>query len=249
MNTFLNITLAALSGGVVSLLGGILLLYRKRLSEPTLHYLVSFAAGGMLAAAFLDLLPEALHEGGGDSVPTFALGGVLLFFLVEKFLLWHHHSHAHSAEEVKTVGPLIIIGDTLHNFLDGIAITITFLVSVPLGIVTTLAIIFHEIPQEIGDFAVLLDAGLKRAKVLLFNLASSLATLLGAWVALLFSESIERIAPQFLAITAGIFIYIAGADLIPEIHREKNRTRILAQVVSLIMGIIVIWLAVYLFHE
>jgi len=247
MTTLLWVSLASLATGLLSLVGGLALLYRQRLSTQVLRYLVSFAAGAMLAAAFLDVLPEALRIGEGKPVLWFVLAGMILFFITEKFLLWHHHSHEHSPEEVKPTGPLIIMGDTLHNFLDGITITITFLASLPLGIITTIAIICHEIPQEIGDFAVLLDAGYAKRRVLIYNLLSSLATLVGAWGALLLARQLTAINPELLGVAAGSFIYIAAADLIPEIHRESDTKRMSYQVLALLIGVLTIWAATVAF--
>jgi zinc and cadmium transporter len=249
MNNFLWITAAALATGILSLIGGTILLFLRRLSPQTLRYLVSFAAGAMLSAAFLEILPEAIVDGSKIENLPYVLYGIVGFFITEKFLLWHHHSHEHTAEAVRPVSWLVIVGDTLHNFLDGITIAITFLVSVPLGVVTTAAIILHEIPQEIGDFAILLEAGLQRKRVLFFNILSSLATLIGAWLTLLFADSLRAISPQLLGLAAGSFIYIAAADLIPEIHREKNKQRMVYQVVMLCLGIGLIWLVINLFHE
>lgn len=245
MSLFVLVTLASLATGIISLVGGVVLLYQKRLTQATLRCLVSFAAGAMLAAAFIDLLPEALDNGGEPRVVSiYVLVGIILFFLAEKFLLWHHHSHEHSIDEAKPVGALIILGDTMHNFLDGITIGLSFLISVPLGLVITAAVIFHEIPQEIGDFAVLLDAGFARAKVLFYNILSSFAALVGAWLTLLFSGFLNNLIPQLLALAAGSFIYIAAADLIPEIHRESNIKRIRYQTLSLLLGVAIIVLAV-----
>ena len=249
MNSFLWTTGAALATGLLSLVGGVILLYIRRLSPQTLRYLVSFAAGAMLSAAFLEILPEALAEGTKTQNLAYVLYGIVGFFITEKFLLWHHHSHEHTSNAAQPVGYLVIVGDTLHNFLDGITITITFLVSVPLGLVTTAAIIFHEIPQEIGDFAILLDAGFKRQRVLLLNILSSLSTLVGAWITLLFAPSLQLVSPQLLALAAGSFIYIAAADLIPEIHRETNKQRMVYQVAALCLGVALIWLVINLFHE
>jgi zinc and cadmium transporter len=244
MSLFVWATLASLATGILSLAGGIVLLYRKRLKQSTLRCLVSFAAGAMLAAAFIDILPEAFERGDARSISAYILVGIVIFFLAEKFLLWHHHSHEHSVEETKPVGTLVILGDTMHNFLDGITIGLTFLVSVPLGIITTMAIIFHEIPQEIGDFAILLDAGFTKTRVFFYNLLSSFATLVGAWLALFFSGVFENAIPQLIALAAGSFIYISAADLIPEIHRESNTKNIRYQTLALVLGVIVIWLAV-----
>jgi len=250
MSIFLFITLAALLTGVLSLIGGGFLLYKHNYQWINLRYLVSFAAGALLTTALLDLLPEALNDGqlSYDGVMGLVLVGIIFFFLTEKFLLWHHHSHDHG-DKIKPSATIIIVGDTLHNFLDGPVIAAAFLVSVPLGIVTTIAIILHEIPQEVGDFAVLLDSGLSRYRVLLYNLLSSLATLIGAWLGYWFSTAVALATPILLALAAASFIYIGAADLIPEIHRETNKKYMVYQALCLLLGVVLIWLVVnYLEH-
>ncbi|MBI5465801.1 MAG: ZIP family metal transporter [Candidatus Kerfeldbacteria bacterium] len=249
MPNFILITAAALATGLLSLTGGVILLHLRRLGPHNLRYLVSFAAGAMLSAAFLDILPEAISAGDGAGNLVYVLYAMVFFFLTEKFLLWHHHSHEHAGGEPHPVGFLVIVGDSLHNFLDGITITVTFLVSLPLGLVTTAAIIFHEIPQEIGDFAILLDAGFARLRVLWWNLFSSLATLVGAWLALFFADSLSLINSQLLSLAAGSFIYIAAADLIPQIHRETDTRRMTYQALALCLGMGLIGLLVKFFAE
>ncbi len=239
MSIYLIVFIAALFTGLISLIGGVILLWRK-FSDNSLRLLVSFAAGALLAAAFLDLLPEAAHEYNIEQVLIYTLLGILIFFLAEKFLLWHHHSHNHCTTESHHSGKLIIWGDVLHNFIDGPIIAIAFLTDFKLGIITTIAIMLHEIPQEIGDFAVMLQAGISRAKVLFYNILSSLATVVGAMLALFFSGFISQVSPLLLGLASGAFIYIAAADLIPNIHRETNTRLMYLQTLCLIFGILVI---------
>ncbi len=249
MNTFVWVTLAGLTTAVVGLAGGLLLLVYRRVQPSTLHYLVSFAAGAMLGVAFLDLLPEASRVLNADVAGRYALLGLLLFFVAEKFLLWHHHGHTHHSGHASTAAPLIIIGDTLHNFLDGIIIAVTFTASVPLGIATTLAIIMHEVPQEVGDFAVLLDSGYRRGRIITYNLISGLATLVGAWLVLLIGPAVETGSSRLVAVAAGIFTYIAAADLIPQIHHESDQRRMVWQVIYLVSGLGIMWAIVTFAHE
>lgn len=237
-----------LIGSVVSLVGGVLLLIKEKFALQISHYLSSFAAGALLSAAFFDLLPEAteyMEEGGVDiNLPLWVLIGILAFFLLERFI---HHHHDHSSmhqDEKKSVIPLIVIGDTLHNFTDGMAIAATFLISIPLGIVTSLAVAAHEIPQEMGDFGLMLNKGLERKKVLLINLFSSLAAIAGAILIYLYQESLEKFLPIILALTSGFFIYIALANLIPEIHNQDNQKVAFWETVMLILGVIVVYLAI-----
>ncbi|MBP9719520.1 MAG: ZIP family metal transporter, partial [Candidatus Levybacteria bacterium] len=178
MTTLGYILVFTFIGSVGSLIGGLLLLSHQKFAMKISHFLAAFAAGTLLGAAFFDLLPEASEhvEEAGSSVDIFlwTLIGIIFFFFIERFLHWfHHHEDFHSDEHTKTTVPLIIVGDTIHNFLDGIVIALTFLVSIPLGIVTTLAVAAHEIPQEIGDFGLLLHKGLSRKKVILVNILSA----------------------------------------------------------------------------
>jgi zinc and cadmium transporter len=225
-------------GSVFCLIGGILLLWKKKWAKRIALYLVSFAAGALLGAAFLHLLPEAI-EGGGTSVFFYVLIGLLLMFLVEKFLLWYH---CHDGEcKVHAFSYTILFGDGIHNFIDGIIIGVSFLVSIPLGVATALAVAFHEIPQEIGDFAVMLHGGIKRTKVLIYNFLAALMTPLAAVLAYIFSSSLEKAIIPLVAFAAGNFIYIASSDLIPEIHKETKKSKAIAQFFLLLLGILVIW--------
>ena len=245
MSIYLIVFIAALFTGLLSLIGGLVLLWRP-VSDRILQLLVSFAAGSLLAAAFLDILPEAAEEYDINQVLLYALVGILLFFVAEKFLLWHHHSHNHSVDHLgQHSAQLILWGDVLHNFIDGPIIAIAFLSDFKLGVITTLAIIFHEIPQEVGDFAVMLKSGLARTKVLLYNLISSSATILGAGVALLFSDLLNKISPALLGLAAGAFIYIAAADLIHSIHHETDPKTVKLQTLFLLLGVVVIGLLVH----
>ena len=227
MSTLGYILLFTFLGSVGSLIGGIALLSKEKFAIKISHFLASFAAGTFLGAAFFDLLPEAL-EGGeklGINVPLWVLVGIVGFFLIERTIHWfHHHEDYHEhAKETKSTVPLIILGDTMHNFIDGIVIAATFLTSIPLGIVTTLAVMAHELPQEIGDFGLLLHKGLSRKKVIMVNVLSAAAAFAGAILMYIAGDLLENYIPVFLAVTAGFFIYIAASDLIPEIHYERRR--------------------------
>lgn len=251
MSTLAYILLFTFLGSIASLIGGVILLSKETFALKISHFLASFAAGVLLGTAFFDLLPEAIHEGKGleDNIFFATLLGIVLFFLVERFIHWfHHHEEPHEHEkETKSTVPLIIIGDTVHNFIDGIVIAATFLVSIPLGVVTSLAVVAHEIPQEIGDFGLLLHKGLKRKKILIFNILSASASFLGAILTyVLGSDLVEKYIPTFLALTAGFFIYIASSDLIPEIHYEKRRGFAVIESLLLVFGIVVIWISVNL---
>lgn len=254
MSTLGYILLFTFLGSIGALVGGFVLLANQKLTLKISHFLASFAAGTLLGTAFLDLLPEAHHEveeiveAGGSEINIFlwTLGGMLFFFLLERFIHWfHHHEEHHEHEkEVKTTLPLIIISDTMHNFLDGIVIAATFLVSIPLGIITTAAVAAHEIPQELGDFGLMLHKGLSRKKILLVNMLSAAAAFVGALITYVFSEALEGSLPRLLALTAGFFIYIAASDIIPEIHYEKRRKHAIFETLLLLTGVFIIFIAV-----
>lgn len=247
MNILSYIIIFTLVGSVVSLIGGALLLIKEKFALKISHFLTAFSAGALLATAFFDLLPEAtehMEQLGVDiNIPLWTLIGILSFFLLERFI-HHHHNHGETGEDRKTVIPLAIIGDTMHNFADGVAIAATFLISIPLGIVTTLAVAAHEIPQEIGDFGLMLNKGMKKKKILLINLYSSMAALLGALLTYLYKDKIEGLLPVILALTSGFFIYIALANLIPEIHNRDDQKIAFWETVMLIIGVVVIYVAI-----
>ncbi len=242
MNILVYILFFTFIGSVVSLIGGILLLLKKKLTLKISHFLASFAAGTLLGAAFFDLLPESLAENNGVDIFLWTLVGILAFFLLERFI--HHHNGYHPGEQ-KQVVHLIVIGDSVHNFIDGVVIAATFLISVPLGIVTSIAVAAHEIPQEIGDFGLLLSRGLAKNKVLLVNFLSSLFALLGALLTYSLGEKIEQLLPIFLSMAAGFFIYIAASDLIPEIHSRENQKKAFGETAALFLGVAIVWLVIF----
>jgi len=234
--------------GLLGLLGGLLLLKNVTLTRRWSSVLVSFAAGSMLGATFIDLLPETVEHGEGRtaSVIGFVLVGIMVFFALEKLLVWHHHAHTHESPDsphgrLHSARPLIIIGDSLHNFLDGIIIAIAWLADPSLGIVTAVAVAAHEIPQEIGDFGVLLGSGMPRKKVLLWNVISALISPIGALVGFVAYGAFESSEPYLLAFVVGNFIYIALADLIPAIQHERKLSRSSLQLAVTILGILVVW--------
>lgn len=202
-----------------------------------LIYLVSFSAGAMLGDAFLHLIPEFAAGGFSLLNGLFILSGVLVFFIVEKFIHWRHCHHPGEGHEHPFV-LINLVGDGVHNFIDGLIVGASYLVSFPVGFATTIAVFFHEIPQEIGDFGVLLHGGFSRAKALLFNFLTALTAVLGAGVAL-FLGSIEGFLGFLAPFAAGSFIYIAGADLIPELHKEVEVKRSFFQFLFFVFGILI----------
>ncbi|MCA9328406.1 ZIP family metal transporter [Candidatus Saccharibacteria bacterium] len=221
----LNVIFYSLVGGVLSLIGAVLLISKRKTADLIAVYATPFAAGVLLAAAFTDLLPEALHV--ADSEPRIALMwglvGVLVFFMLERFLRFFHHHHEHSKE--KASSSLVIIGDTLHNALDGVAIGAAFLINPPTGIIAAIAVAAHEIPQEIGDFGILLKNGMEKSRVITVNVLSALATTITAVVTYGFGDAEGFPVAPLLALTAGFFIYIASSDIIPEIHEDVGKSK------------------------
>lgn len=246
MSVLIYILIFTFLGSIFSLIGGLILLSKEKLALKISHFFASFAAGVLLGSAFFDLLPEAFHEGEDFSIFSWVLVGIVLFFLLERFIHWfHHHDEFHDhLKESKSTVPLIIIGDTVHNFIDGVVMAATFLVSIPLGIITALAVAAHEIPQEIGDFGLMLHKGMKRKKIILVNILSAAAAFIGAIITYLLGNILEGYISIFLALTAGFFIYIAASDLIPEIHHEKRKKFAAIETLLLLLGILLTWLSV-----
>ncbi|MGX2041949.1 ZIP family metal transporter [Methylocaldum sp. MU1018] len=252
MNLLLWIVIFTLIGGVLSVLAASLFLMIPDHHHPrVLPHGISFALGALLGVAFLDLLPHAVETVGAersDTVFAAVLAGILGLFLLEKLLLWRH-CHAgdcetHTDEHFhQPAGTLIVLGDGIHNFVDGVLIAAAFLTDLHLGIVTSLAVFAHEIPQEVGDFAILLKSGYSRAKALFYNLLSSLATLLGGILAYYSLENLREALPYFLALAASSFVYVAVADLIPSLHRRTNAGAAVQQVAMIGAGVLLIFSA------
>ncbi len=222
---------------IISLLG-VLFLMIKTLKK-SLFYMVAFSAGALLGAAFFDLLPEAIEKGFRPALPMFIIIGILFFFVIEKFLHWHHH-HT-DKKDIHTFTYLNILGDGVHNFTDGVIIAIAFLNSTAVGIATTVAIVAHEIPHELGNFAILLYGGFSRLKATFYNFISALTAVIGALAAYFYSTRIQNINFYITSLAIGGLIYIATTDLIPEIHKEKEIKRSFVQLVLMIFGIGLIW--------
>lgn len=239
----------SLIGGVFSLLGGALLIRRQKTSLALARYGTPFAAGALLAASFFDLLPESIEMLATGAATRWVLAGLVVFFLLEHFLHWFHHSHRHDHKDEKAMAPLIIIGDSIHNFLDGIAIGAAFLISPPTGIVAALAVAAHEIPQEISDFALLLKSGYSRKRVLIINAISALMSTIGALLTFWLGSQASLPLGQLLALTAGMFIYIAASDLIPTIHEESKGRLGRFAAVLLLLGIAVVGITTEAAHR
>ncbi len=212
---------------------------------------MSFAAGALIGVAFLDLLPGAVELGVGTPF-VFVIGGFLLFFILEKLLVWHHHhvgKHGRGEFDEHENAALILLGDTVHNVADGIIIAGSFLNNISVGIATSVAVLIHEIPQEIGDFGVLLHSGMGRRRILVLNLASALSTVIAAVFSYFYLINLENVSTVLLPAAAGIFIYIAAADLIPQTHKEEKWYRAVIQIGLLILGISLVWAIGEVFPE
>lgn len=223
---------------LVSLVGIAAISFKNKSLKNVVFFLVSFATGSLLGAAFFDLLPEAMEEADSFYVFGGVLSGIIFFFLLEKFLYWYH---CHEQEcTVHQFTYLNLVGDAIHNFLDGVIITAAFLTSVPVGLVTTIAIVSHEIPQELGDFGLLVYGGFSKAKALTYNFITALTAFAGALTAYFFLDKIKGFTPLMISVSAGGFIYLACTDLIPELHKERVVSRSLKQVILILLGIGVI---------
>jgi len=248
------IILFTLFGAVLSVLGASLVLFLpKKIISKALPFSVSFATGALLSVSFVGLIPHALEEVGAENFHTLSmtiLAGLLFFFVLEKLVLWRHCHHddceGHvdvNAHSHKSAGTLILVGDSVHNFVDGILIAAAFLTDIHLGVVTALAVTTHEIPQEIGDFAILLQSGFTRKKAIIYNMISSVATLVGGLLAYFWLADFEHILPYVLAFAAASFIYIAVADLIPTLHKRVNLAAAVEQISLILAGIsLIAWL-------
>ncbi|MGD2033795.1 MAG: ZIP family metal transporter [Bacteroidales bacterium] len=201
--------------------------------------LVGLATGGLLGGAFFHLLPESFESHTNLQVPSLLiLLGFIFFFVLERFLHWHHdHSTRYANHKIQPFGPINLIADVFHNFLDGLLIASAFSYNTEIGIATTLTVLLHELPQEIGDFGVLTHAGYSTRRALFFNFLSACTAYIGAFVILLFGQSTETLSKAILPFAAGGFIYLAAADLVPELHTEKTPKRSLIQLLALLSGI------------
>ncbi|MBI2572907.1 ZIP family metal transporter [Candidatus Woesearchaeota archaeon] len=251
--------LSVLAVSLVSFVGIFSLFLQRKNPKKVLLILVSLSAGTLFGGAFLHLLPEVVEKNGFTlQVSLFLLLGVVVFFILEKLIHWHHchhhgisephchsesnsskkkHEHQVSHHSSKAIAPLNLIGDAMHNFLDGLVIAGSYLVDVRVGVAATIAVILHEVPQEIADFGVLIYAGLSRAKALMLNFASAAVAILGAIVGLFFSSASETFSSFILPFAAGGFVYIAGSNLIPELHKHGEMEESIWHFIALVAGI------------
>ncbi len=226
---------------IISLVGIFTLSLNEKLLHKLLYYLVSFSAGALIGSAFLHLLPEALEKTSSEIVFYSLIFGFILFFLLERYFCWRH-CHDETCN-VHAFSYLSLAGDSLHNLIDGLVIAASFMVSVKLGIITTLAVILHEIPQELGDFGVLVYGGFSKKKALVYNFISAFMAMIGAIIGYFISGTASGYSYYIVPLTAGGFIYIAASDLIPQIHKERNLRRSNIALIIFLSGIFFMGLA------
>jgi zinc and cadmium transporter len=233
--TFASVILISL----ISFVGVVTLSVSINRLKKVLLLLVSFAAGGLLGGAFIHLLPEAVEEFGfGTGMSLYLLSGIVAFFILEKFICWRHCHHPTTDDHPHPFAYMNLVGDGVHNFIDGLIIAASYMISIPVGIATTIAVLLHEVPQEIGDFGVLVHGGFSRRKALAMNFLTALTAVLGAAVALYIGAFLDSSLGMFLLpFAAGGFIYIAGSDLIPELHKDTGMKKAFLQLVFLVLGI------------
>lgn len=228
---------SVLAVSLISLIGIVFLVFTLDRLKKFLIFLVSFSAGALLGDVFFHIFPAMAEADAFDRTAGLLLiGGMLLFFILEKYIHWLHCHEPETESHQHSLAPMVLFGDGLHNFLDGLIIAATYIISIPLGIATTIAIMMHEIPQEIGNFGVLLHAGYSKGKALFFNFISALTAFLGATIGLVLAQQAENFARLALPVAAASFIYIATADFIPELHKETNPKKSAIQAISFALG-------------
>jgi zinc and cadmium transporter len=260
MNTLTAIIIASLAGGLLSVTAAGIVAFRAH--AHWVPILVSYAIGALLGAAFLDIIPEAFEAATSpQAMAATLLAGILLFFVLEKLVLWRHchveeceahtpehdHAHGHAYDHGRS-GLMITVGDTFHNFVDGILIAAAFLTNFELGVVTALAIIAHEIPQEVGDFLILLHSGYSKRQAILLNLLASFATLVGGVLAYFALGAMQVLVPYVLGLAAASMIYVAVADLIPGLHKRPELHATAQQVSLIVLGVATVWITRELLH-
>lgn len=239
---------SVLAVSFISLVGIFTLSLKYEKLKTILIYLVSFSAGALLAGAFLHLLPEIIErEGFNLGISVLILFGIVLFFVLEKIIHWHHYHVPMGRGHEHPLSFMILIGDGFHNLIDGLIIGASYLISVPTGLATTFAVALHEIPQEIGDFGVLLHGGFSKTKALVFNFLSALTAFVGVIIALVLTSYVENIEEFIVPVAIGGFIYIAGSDLIPELNKHPKLKSSIIQLLTFVAGILI--MAALLFLE
>ena len=234
---FLSVFLVSL----ISFIGILTLTINQKKLKRILIYIISFSAGALFGDAFIHLLPELIERDSFSfSTSIYILSGIGIFFILEKFIHWQHcHGNITQENHIHPFAYTNLFGDALHNFIDGIIIAGSYFVSIPVGVATTIAVVLHEIPQEIGDLGILLHGGFSKTKALIVNFLSALAAILGATITIILGQSIKNLELFLIPLAIGGFIYIAGSDLIPELHKETNIRKSIIQLISLILGVLI----------
>lgn len=225
---------------MISFSGVFFLLWNDEKIKKFLHTILSFAVGGLLGAAFLEILPEALRNGEIEKLLPLTLASILFFFILEKILFWYHHHEEGSIPHEHAPVYLVSIGDLAHNAIDGVAIALSFMASFEVGVATTIAVLIHEIPSEIGDFLVLLHSGMSRKRAIVLNFLVSLSTVVAALATYAFGPILESYMSVALALVAGNFIYIAIADLMPELQEKAGWKHTIMQTTLLLLGVLLV---------
>jgi len=240
ITTYLYAFISVIIVSLISLIGSFFISLKEDILKKYVHLFISLAIGALLGDAFIHLIPESFEKLPNTTIVSILIiTGILIFFIIEKYLHWHHHEDDTEKNHVHPVGKLILVTDGFHNLIDGIIIGVSFFISIPIGIATTLAVILHEIPQEIGDFAVLIHSGYTRKKALYLNFFSALMAILGLIITIIFGNVAETFSLWILPIAAGGFIYIAIADLIPELKETKKIKYSIFQILTILLGILI----------
>jgi zinc and cadmium transporter len=251
-----TILLATSIVSLFSLVGILALSLREETLHKILFFMIAFSAGTILGAALFDLLPEAVEHIEGSVVFVYVAVGFVAFYFLERFIYWYHgHGHhsdfsEHGAEEyTKGFAYLNVLGDGIHNFLDGMIIATSFNFEFSVGLATTIAVIFHELPQEIGDYGILIYAGFDKVRALLLNFAAALSVVVGGVFGIFFIEMVETLSGTLIAFSAGAFLYLSASELIPELKEEEDFWKSLAQFLVFLLGLAVIWYLGVIFHH
>jgi zinc and cadmium transporter len=238
ITNYLYAILSVVLVGLVSFIGVFSLAIKESVLKKYIGCFIGLAIGALLGGAFVHIIPEAFESGIGEhNVSLLIIAGILVFFVIEKFIHWHHHGEDCEDSGIHPAGKMILLTDGFHNFIDGIIIGASFFINIPLGIATTIAVILHEIPQEVGDFAVLIHSGFSKKKALLFNFLSATTAILGTIVVIIFGSIVENFALWLMPIAAGGFIYVAVADLIPILHKSSKAQNSILQLLFIGVGI------------
>lgn len=246
MNPFFYSLLSTAIVSLVSLIGIFSLMFKKDSLKNFLVYFVAFSAGALFGDVFFHLLPEVIEESGFSlTISWLILFGILFSFFLEKIICWRHCHLPLTKTHIHSFAYMNLLGDFIHNFLDGLTIGISYLVSLPVGIATSLAVIFHEIPQEIGDFGVLLHGGFNQTKALALNFLTAISAFFGLFLSFYLYSKINNINQFLVSFAAGNFIYIAGSDLIPELHKETTFKKGVFQMLTFFFGLLIMYLLVF----